>query len=150
MLKYSISVTKDFDGLVLFLNDFHYVSPDFLNVLELLHKERRENYDSTQLICLGSKQDSNYTAGNHYDKVGIVAWQYKYDILAFDRYFWQRLKNCADFFCDFNDFSWQWSLENVNRKCLKSNLKTMVTFCPRIISQNNPDFHAIFEVNKSL
>ena len=138
------------------------MSPDFLNVLELLNEERRENYDSTQLICLGSKQDSNYTAGNHYDKVEIVAWQYKHDVLAFDRYFWQRLKNCADLFCDFNDPSWQFSLENVNRKCLNSNVKTMITFHPRVISQKNPEFiekfrfpknpdlKTIFEVNQVL
>ena len=63
-------VIDDFDGLVLILKDEHIVSPDFLSVLSLV-KERKENYDSTQLICLGTK-NSNYSQEN-YNKVRIEA-----------------------------------------------------------------------------
>lgn len=132
--------------MVLVINESHIVLPDFLTVLELMYVERKENYDSTQLICLGSKQESNYSVGKHFDKVEIVAWQYNYDILAFDKFFWQRLKSCSDFFCNFNDSNWNWSLENVNRKCLKSNLKTMLSIFPRIISQTHLNFHEISKV----
>ena len=125
--------TADFHGLVVLLKDEHIVSPDFLVVLKMLFKERRENYDSTQLICLGQdKQDFNYSNITNYNKVRIEAWQHHHNILAFDKFFWKRLKSCYEFFCFYDDSQWEFSLENVNRKCWNSNLKSMVLYVQRV------------------
>ena len=62
----------------------------------------------------------------------IEAWQHHHNILAFDKFFWKRLKSCFEFFCFYNDFQWEFSLENVNRKCWNSNLKSLVLYVQRV------------------
>ena len=41
-------------GLVLFLEEDHYVSDDFLSVLRLIEAERTSRYPNCDIICLGT------------------------------------------------------------------------------------------------
>ncbi len=41
-------------GLVLFLEEDHHVAEDFLHVLEMADKSRRESHTDCDIICLGT------------------------------------------------------------------------------------------------
>ena len=41
-------------GMVLFLEEDHYVSDDFLHVLHLVDAERTSRYPNCDIICLGT------------------------------------------------------------------------------------------------
>lgn len=43
-----------FTGMVLFLEEDHYVSEDFLPVLKLIDSERTSKYPNCDIICLGT------------------------------------------------------------------------------------------------
>lgn len=50
-----LSITSNFQGTVLFLEEDHYVAEDFLYVLKLMEAERkRTNQQNTHSICLGT------------------------------------------------------------------------------------------------
>ena len=54
-----------FEGLVLFLEEDHYVSEDFLHVLKLVEAERTNKKSNCDIICLGTYlNDDNYNQ-NH-------------------------------------------------------------------------------------
>ena len=43
-----------FSGLVLFLEEDHYVTEDFLHVLNLVNEERLSRHEDCDIICLGT------------------------------------------------------------------------------------------------
>ena len=52
-------------GLVLFLEEDHYVAEDFLHVLKLLEAERIQKYSNCDIICLGTYLKSYNYNRNH-------------------------------------------------------------------------------------
>ena len=54
-----------FVGLVLFLEEDHYVSEDFLHVLKLVEAEKTNKNSNWDLICLGTYLNDNNYSQNH-------------------------------------------------------------------------------------
>jgi len=51
---HTLEVLKDFPGYVLFLEEDHYVSADFLHVLSLMIKEKNNLGSQVDILCLGT------------------------------------------------------------------------------------------------
>ena len=63
---FSLYVSFLFPGLVLFLEEDHHVSEDFLHVLKLADEERKRNTRSNcDIICLGTYMKNLNYARNH-------------------------------------------------------------------------------------
>lgn len=52
--------------------------------------------------------------------------------MSFDRSTWQEIKSCAKYFCDYDDYNYDWSLQNLNYGCLKDKLRTLIVRGPRV------------------
>jgi len=52
--------------------------------------------------------------------------------MAFSRETWNEIKACGQFFCAYEDYNYDWSLQNVNYRCLKQKLVAMVSVGARI------------------
>lgn len=46
--------------------------------------------------------------------------------LAFGRETWSKISNCTKFYCTYNDYNWDWTLQAMGRKCIPGFLTTMV------------------------
>ena len=66
-------------GLVLFLEEDHYVSDDFLTVLQMVEAERTTRYPNCDIICLGTYLKSyNYNRDHKTVSLeGMAAASYK-------------------------------------------------------------------------
>jgi len=51
---HTLDVTKNFEGNVLFLEEDHYVSTDFLHVLKLMIAEKKNSPSKVDILCLGT------------------------------------------------------------------------------------------------
>ena len=68
-----------YSGYVLFLEEDHYVSEDFLHVLNLLKAEREKRKEAADIICLGtylkhakSGTDTNWVRTNTMENIYLV------------------------------------------------------------------------------
>lgn len=52
--------------------------------------------------------------------------------MALNRDTWIKVKSCAKHFCDYDDYNYDWSLQNINYQCLKEKLYAMVIRGPRV------------------
>lgn len=54
--------------------------------------------------------------------------------MAFRKETWRGLSNCAEGFCSYDDYNWDWSLQRVSQECLPqtSRLKALVARGPRV------------------
>lgn len=51
--------------------------------------------------------------------------------MVLNRQVWTKLRACADMFCKYDDYNWDWSLQQVSLKCLKEPLQTLAVAAPR-------------------
>ncbi|VDN57790.1 unnamed protein product [Dracunculus medinensis] len=120
---------------VIFLEEDHYVSPDFLYVLK--------KFVIYSLISLGShlKTFNNYE--NEVSKLGVHPWfSSKHNMgMAINSVTWQLIKNCSLLFCSYDDYNWDWSLLHVSTSCLPKWLQVIITKAPRVLHVGDCGVH---------
>ncbi|XP_055304055.1 alpha-1,6-mannosyl-glycoprotein 2-beta-N-acetylglucosaminyltransferase isoform X2 [Sitodiplosis mosellana] len=130
-----LDVTRHHTGLVLFLEEDHYVAEDFLHLLALMQKRANELCTKCNILSLGTylKTFNYYTYAN-VNKVEVIPWvSSKHNMgFAFNRSTWRDVVRCANHFCTYDDYNWDWSLQHVSQQCLKKKLHAMVVKGPRV------------------
>lgn len=141
-----LTVTKNHIGMVLFLEEDHYVAEDFLHVLRLMERTCKHSCERCNVLSLGTYLKTyNYYADNS-RKAEVTPWiSSKHNMgMAFNRVTWNKLRNCADKFCSYDDYNWDWSLQHVAQGCIppstgsggiphvQSGLIAMVMRAPRV------------------
>ncbi|XP_044257042.1 alpha-1,6-mannosyl-glycoprotein 2-beta-N-acetylglucosaminyltransferase isoform X3 [Tribolium madens] len=164
-----LEITRNHTGLVVFLEEDHYVAEDFIYILRLMEKTCKESCKHCNILSLGTylktfnyygdakkkealraiKQQSIISAGQvhpswtfqvlpslyqHSQKVEITPWiSSKHNMgMAFNRSTWMDIVGCADYFCKYDDYNWDWSLQHISQNCLKHKFHAMVVRGPRV------------------
>ncbi|XP_037955798.1 alpha-1,6-mannosyl-glycoprotein 2-beta-N-acetylglucosaminyltransferase isoform X4 [Teleopsis dalmanni] len=128
-----LEVTRYHTGLVLFLEEDHYVAEDFLYLLEMMQKRTTDMCPQCNILSLGTYLKTfNYYTYN--SKVEIMPWiSNKHNMgFAFNRSTWTNIRRCAKLFCSFDDYNWDWSLQHVSQQCLQKKLHAMIVKGPRV------------------
>lgn len=64
----------------------------------------------------------------------MVSW--KSDLhnmgMAFNRSTWLDILHCADRFCKYDDFNWDWTLQHISQNCLRNELYALMVKGPRV------------------
>jgi len=128
-----LRVTKKHDGLVLFLEEDHYVSDDFLSVLRLIEAERTTRYPNCDIICLGTYLKS-YNYNRDHKTVEVMPWESaKHNMgMVFKRTLWDKIHACREYFCNYDDYNWDWSLQHLSKHCFKTKLEVVLMKGPRV------------------
>ncbi|XP_026330936.1 alpha-1,6-mannosyl-glycoprotein 2-beta-N-acetylglucosaminyltransferase-like [Hyposmocoma kahamanoa] len=103
-------ISSDFGGPVVFLEEYHYIAPDFIYMLRYM---RRAFYffSSVELVTFG--RPGSVVLSN-FNILYMQAWKPLDSFgLAFNRTFWQHITANAMHFCTYNDYDWSYSLYNV-------------------------------------
>uniref|UniRef100_A0A914LCD0 Alpha-1,6-mannosyl-glycoprotein 2-beta-N-acetylglucosaminyltransferase n=1 Tax=Meloidogyne incognita TaxID=6306 RepID=A0A914LCD0_MELIC len=117
------------EKLLILLEEDHLVAPDFIHLLNLMEKKRAKVFPDCELLCLGTYPKSFNTYGNNLDKLGAEFWfSSKFNMgLIFGKNLWEKIrsKNCSNFFCNYDDYNWDWTLMQLSVKCLPSKLRNL-------------------------
>ncbi|XP_044003168.1 alpha-1,6-mannosyl-glycoprotein 2-beta-N-acetylglucosaminyltransferase isoform X4 [Aphidius gifuensis] len=115
-----LHIMKNHTGLVLFLEEDHYVAEDFLHVLRLMEDKSYSECRSCNILSLGTyvKTYNYYT--DYTRKAEVIPWiSSKHNMgMAFNRTTWNKLRNCGVKFCSYDDYNWDWSLQHIAQSCL--------------------------------
>ncbi|XP_073817913.1 alpha-1,6-mannosyl-glycoprotein 2-beta-N-acetylglucosaminyltransferase isoform X2 [Musca autumnalis] len=128
-----LEVTKYHTGLVLFLEEDHYVAEDFLYLLEMMQRRTADLCPQCNILSLGTYLKTfNYYTYN--SKVEVMPWiSSKHNMgFAFNRTTWSSIRKCAKHFCSYDDYNWDWSLQHVSQQCLQRKLHAMIVKGPRV------------------
>jgi len=132
-----LEYTRHHPGLFLFIEEDHYVPPDFLHMLAVMQAARKDHCPQCNVLSLGAQalsadfrayRDPVKSAG-----VYLTPWTGYQGLMAFDRRTWKLIHACATEFCTFDDYNWDWSLQHLSRSgCTQQPLYTMLTKAPRV------------------
>lgn len=128
-----LEVTRNHTGLVLFLEEDHFVAQDFLHILRLMERTARASCPSCNILSLGTYLKTyNYFGDSK--KAEVTPWvSSKHNMgFALNRSVWLELWSCARYFCTYDDYNWDWSLQHVSQTCLSHKLQAMVMRGPRV------------------
>ncbi|KAG8264442.1 Alpha-1,6-mannosyl-glycoprotein 2-beta-N-acetylglucosaminyltransferase [Homalodisca vitripennis] len=179
-----LEITRNHTGLVLFLEEDHFVAQDFLHILRLMERTARVSCPTCNILSLGTylktysyfgdskkkealramKRHQTLSAAaippswtfqvlpslyQHYQKspfhtrhiqmftlvqAEVTPWvSSKHNMgFALNRSVWLEMWSCARYFCSYDDYNWDWSLQHVSQSCLPHKLVAMVMRGPRV------------------
>ncbi|XP_070159622.1 alpha-1,6-mannosyl-glycoprotein 2-beta-N-acetylglucosaminyltransferase isoform X4 [Polyergus mexicanus] len=141
-----LSATRNHSGMVLFLEEDHYVAEDFLHVLRLMERTCKLSCERCNVLSLGTYLKTYNYFTDFSRKAEVTPWiSSKHNMgMAFNRITWNKLRKCAAQFCSYDDYNWDWSLQYIAQTCLppsrgagiapraESGLITMTMRAPRV------------------
>lgn len=115
-----LEVLKNHTGMVLFLEEDHYVAEDFLHVLKLMERTSKHSCERCNVLSLGTYLKTYNYYADFSRKAEVTPWiSSKHNMgMAFNRVTWNKLRKCASQFCSYDDYNWDWSLQHVAQSCL--------------------------------
>lgn len=127
----NLRVTQSYGGYVLFLEEDHYVAPDFVQVAAQLIGMKKDCADC-DFINLGMYNKAKALT----NRVSVGVWNAGKNNMAFgmNRHTWNLIRNCSKHFCTYDDYNWDWSINQLGKVCslFQRDLKVMVMKTPRV------------------
>jgi alpha-1,6-mannosyl-glycoprotein beta-1,2-N-acetylglucosaminyltransferase len=113
-----LRVTRNLNGMLLLLEEDYYVAPDFLHVYQLMQKITPHKCPQCNLLSLGTYYESLST----HNVLDFFAWQTgKHNMaMAFNKSTWLEVRRCGSHFCNYDEYNYDFSFQNINRRCLKN------------------------------
>ncbi|XP_054827646.1 alpha-1,6-mannosyl-glycoprotein 2-beta-N-acetylglucosaminyltransferase [Eublepharis macularius] len=130
-------------GLLLFLEEDHYLAPDFYAVLQRLWALRQRDCPDCQLLSLGSYAAVRGGFAQRADKAELKSWKStEHNMgMAFARDTYEQLLACTDAFCAYDDYNWDWTLQHLTVHCLPRFWKVLVPEIPRVFHTGDCGMH---------
>ncbi|XP_039282321.1 alpha-1,6-mannosyl-glycoprotein 2-beta-N-acetylglucosaminyltransferase isoform X3 [Nilaparvata lugens] len=128
-----LEVTRYHTGMVLFVEEDHYVAEDFIHILKLMEKTSKASCPACNILSLGTYLKT-YDYYSESKKAEVTPWiSSKHNMgMALNRSTWQELRKCGRLLCTYDDYNWDWSLQHVSQACLPHKLTAVVMRVPRI------------------
>ncbi|KAM6359911.1 LOW QUALITY PROTEIN: alpha-1,6-mannosyl-glycoprotein 2-beta-N-acetylglucosaminyltransferase [Alca torda] len=138
-----VRALREHTGPVLFLEEDHYLAPDFYHVLKKLWALRERECPECQIVSLGTYSPVRGGFAGRADKVEMKTWKStEHNMgMAFGRDTYQKLIECTDAFCTYDDYNWDWTLQHLTVSCLPKFWKVLVPEIPRIFHTGDCGMH---------
>ncbi|KAL4718746.1 hypothetical protein ACJJTC_001815, partial [Scirpophaga incertulas] len=129
-----LQCTAGHTGLVLFLEEDHYVAEDFIHMLYLLRNMADKSCPQCEILSLGTylKTYQYHLSG---DKVEITPWHSSMHNMGFgfNRTVWNNIMELEDQFCAYDDYNWDYSLLHLSQnRPGKEKFKVVLSKGPRV------------------
>ncbi|NXA35696.1 MGAT2 acetylglucosaminyltransferase, partial [Eudromia elegans] len=138
-----VRALREHAGPVLFLEEDHYLAPDFYHVLKRLWALRARDCPDCQIVSLGGYGPVRGGFAGRADKAEVKTWKStEHNMgMAFGRDTYRQLIECTDAFCTYDDYNWDWTLQHLTVSCLPKFWKVLVPEIPRIFHTGDCGMH---------
>lgn len=105
-----LGCTLEHKGLVVFLDDYNYLSEDFLYTINYMKKTASANFSYNELFGFGGFSSSLGYEDQY--RVNLRVWDPTYfsQAIAFNISMWKSISAQYDSFCEIDDYTWKRSL----------------------------------------
>lgn len=137
-----VNVMKNYEGLVLLLEEDYYVTPDILTILQMMQNLQKKECKECKILAAGN-YDKTQNYGSNAGKVEVANWiSSRHNMgMAFNVDLFKDIKKCAKEFCDFDDYNWDWTLQHLSSKCFQSPMKVLKMKATRVFHMGECGVH---------
>ncbi|ERL88807.1 alpha-1,6-mannosyl-glycoprotein 2-beta-N-acetylglucosaminyltransferase isoform X2 [Dendroctonus ponderosae] len=126
-----VRATSSFAGLVVLLEEDHYVMEDFVHMLRLMDGHCRSTAQC-HFLGLGTvKPLAQVKVDQTSNQVEMHAVPTNLGLALNRTTFLDKILPCVEAFCTYDDYNWDWSLYHVLKVCHTPPVLTMVSSAPR-------------------
>ncbi|CAH0731178.1 unnamed protein product, partial [Brenthis ino] len=138
-----LQCTMGHTGMVVFLEEDHYVAEDFIHMLQLLRSTADKTCPQCEILCLGTYLKT-YQYHSNSDKVEITPWHSSMHNMGmvFNRTVWESIMALEDQFCAYDDYNWDYSLLHLSQnRPGREKFKVILCKGPRVFHIGECGFH---------
>ncbi|XP_050360165.1 alpha-1,6-mannosyl-glycoprotein 2-beta-N-acetylglucosaminyltransferase isoform X2 [Nymphalis io] len=138
-----LQCTAGHTGMVVFLEEDHYVAEDFIHILHLLRATADKTCPQCEILCLGTYLKT-YQYHTTSDKVEITPWHSSMHNMGmvFNRTVWTNILELQDQFCAYDDYNWDYSLLHLSQnRPGREKFKVILCKGPRVFHIGECGFH---------
>ncbi|TRY60416.1 hypothetical protein DNTS_007176 [Danionella cerebrum] len=137
-----IHVLRGYNGDVVFLEEDNYVLPDLLTFQKSMSELRKTSCGDCDILALGNH---NGLTGfhEHSSKAETSGWlSTKHNMgMGISRELYYKLMGCNNAFCTYDDYNWDWTLQNLSGTCISKPLKVLVALGSRVLHTGDCGLH---------
>jgi alpha-1,6-mannosyl-glycoprotein beta-1,2-N-acetylglucosaminyltransferase len=129
-----LNETRDMKNLhVLLLEEDHFLFPDSIHVLRKLSEKILSDIDVVSLAHFEKlKQNLDPARLNRYSKAIWHTSMHNTGLLLSRRQF-KQIKDCSNAFCTYDDYNWDWTLQQISQTCFNLPLVAIYPVFSRVI-----------------
>lgn len=129
-----LTITRNLSDMQLVLLEEDYmIAPDFIYILREMRSLASKKCSYCNILSLGTYAES--TNIDSFNKVEISPWlTSKHNMgMSLNRTTWNEIKSCAKYFCSYDEYNYDWSLQHINySNCLTNKLFVIIIKSPRV------------------
>ncbi|XP_014668548.1 PREDICTED: alpha-1,6-mannosyl-glycoprotein 2-beta-N-acetylglucosaminyltransferase-like [Priapulus caudatus] len=137
-----LEVGRMHKGVIVLLEEDHYVAPDFIHLLNLMITTQMRSHPAINILNLGNYQKRpNFP--RYYNTYSIEMWrssEHNMGMVLF-RDTWKTLVNHTEAFCKYDDYNWDWTLMHISQNLMSPSLRVMYLRAPRIFHIGDCGMH---------
>lgn len=137
-----VRVMKNYQGLVLLLEEDYYVTPDVITILQMMHNIKKKDCKECRMLSAGN-YDKNQNYAVNAGKVEVANWiSSRHNMgMTFTVDLWNEIKKCAKEFCYFDDYNWDWTVQHLSSKCIPNSIKVLKMKATRVFHMGDCGVH---------
>ncbi|XP_003200820.1 alpha-1,6-mannosyl-glycoprotein 2-beta-N-acetylglucosaminyltransferase [Danio rerio] len=137
-----VRILRGYNGYVVFIEEDNYLLPDFHEYLKSMSELRKTSCGDCDVLALGNH---NSLSGFHElsSKTETSGWlSTKHNIgMGITRELYYKLMGCNNAFCTYDDYNWDWTLQNLSGTCISKPIKVLVALGSRVIHTGDCGLH---------
>ncbi|XP_051953984.1 alpha-1,6-mannosyl-glycoprotein 2-beta-N-acetylglucosaminyltransferase-like [Xyrauchen texanus] len=137
-----VRVLLGYNGFVVFIEEDNYLLPDFHHYFKSMTKLRKTSCGDCDVLALGNHDGlSGFQVLS--TKTETAGWlSTKHNIgMGISRELYYKLMGCNNEFCTYDDYNWDWTLQNLSGTCISKPLKVLVACGSRVLHTGDCGLH---------
>ncbi|XP_043075921.1 alpha-1,6-mannosyl-glycoprotein 2-beta-N-acetylglucosaminyltransferase [Puntigrus tetrazona] len=137
-----VRVLRGYNGFVVFLEEDNYLLPDFLAYFKSMTELRRAKCGDCDILAAGNHNGLSgfQELSSQTETAGWLSTKHNIG-MGVSRELYYKLMGCNNAFCTYDDYNWDWTLQNLSGACISKPLKVLVALGSRVLHTGDCGLH---------
>lgn len=137
-----VHILQGFSGFTIFLEEDNYILPDFFHLFKNMVEQKKTECTDCDMLALGNHDNLAYFK-EYSSKLDTASWlSTKHNIgMGISREVYYKLMGCSNEYCTYDDYNWDWTIQNLSGTCISKPLKVLVARGSRVLHTGDCGLH---------
>lgn len=138
-----VQALQGFSGFSLFIEEDNYLLPDFYHFFKGVLDHRKSDCPDCDMLALGNHDGTPGRFQELSGQLDTASWlSTKHNIgMGISREVYYKLMGCNNEYCTYDDYNWDWTLQNLSGTCISKPLKVLVARASRVLHTGDCGLH---------
>ncbi|XP_041951699.1 alpha-1,6-mannosyl-glycoprotein 2-beta-N-acetylglucosaminyltransferase [Alosa sapidissima] len=137
-----VHALQGFSGFTIFIEEDNYILPDFYQFFKGMLEHKKSDCPDCDMLALGN-HDGLGRFQELSGKLETASWlSTKHNIgMGISREVYYKMMGCNTEYCTYDDYNWDWTLQNLSGTCISKPLKVLVACGSRVLHTGDCGMH---------